>query len=187
MADAPETFKDDQHYLRLVLTAYWDDMPPSTEIFYQKQRLHHSLGVIAALEQSISDMMMSNVGKTPQRIIYNCCSDVEMSDTEATVAGWRVIGAATSPVSSSPAASGPSAIDGPLGGVAESIPVILPIVVPMPDLAAAPPSPDDTPASTDTLTASTSEPPSRADVMTEAASSSAPSSDSSPSPTDPSF
>jgi hypothetical protein len=79
-------------YLRLVFTAYWDGMPPSTEIFYiTMHRFHLSLAGIARLEDEIAAVMATQDTPPPLSVTYITYSGIELTDTDVENLGWRLI------------------------------------------------------------------------------------------------
>jgi hypothetical protein len=82
---------------RIVATAYWEDMPPSTEVCYGRFEHPNSCQEIWSLEARIAAALAANVGKVPLRVIYQSSFHVAMSDQDVADAGWRALDSVPDP------------------------------------------------------------------------------------------
>lgn len=78
--------------LRVVLTAYWQSICPSTEVFYV---LHHpfefNVEAITKIENDVMQILTEHSPQPPLRVIYISGSRVDICDGDMAQSDWRVI------------------------------------------------------------------------------------------------
>jgi hypothetical protein len=83
---------ENNDYIRIVLTAYWNNTSPSTEVFYLcDEHFDHNGTFIADLEQKVLERLQANCGTMPLRVIYITHCEIDLSDDDVALAGWRVL------------------------------------------------------------------------------------------------
>ena len=81
-----------EHYMRIVMTAYWANSSPSTEItYFSVHRSLITLGAIEMLEADVLALLTANITEAPLRMILVHRSEVQLSSAEIDSLGWRAV------------------------------------------------------------------------------------------------
>jgi hypothetical protein len=84
-------------YVRVIFMVYWMDASPSAEIFYLSGPMRMNPTDLTTMEQYVLSLMVDWYSARAQVATFISHTEVFMSPSEVTAAGWRVLGPPTMP------------------------------------------------------------------------------------------